>query len=681
MCGLLKWEWRKLFVKNHGFLLIIVFTAIMIAGHLIPASPSESPKTRILLSQYYEQYGGKLTAESESAILEKKALIDSALTQWEQLFRDYEKQLLTQKQLEDKLNQLTPLLNEKYAFHKFYAHYDYCSKDPTNRYLVDTTGWSSLLTLESPDFLLLIFSAFLTALVFKIDITKNLKLIVKPTYHGRSKLLYVKWFVAVSIAILLWIISLTLEILLLNDKFLLSYGNAPLQSVSTYANYPYNLTLLQGFLLGSSIQLFGLVYCCLMTICLVELLDNMILGLFLSISIMTIPYFAVYPNILYLKWPIPTGFIQGFYYLLYTKISGQVVSLADFLYAAVLSVGIMLLLCSLSRLHYVGLRSRKRLGIAVLLLGVLLSGCGQTTNPVTMNYSADYSVDIIEADDYYIYRDNGMMVCEKSTMKKYPLLLDPLEPEELIPTLTKVKTVGNVVYFMYSNQEYTKTIQSIDLDTGEQKLLYVDDNNQKFEIFDVVLWDSPPMTYAQMANQLTDFFILQGDLFLIRGESISLVKHGNESPIYEGFFKNVTCNGQALFFTDEEGLLCTINISSKSIMRYTGIRPTNVVAVDSKLFYLSAKEDNAVISLDPITKEELIVVSGSWSSFSVVDGYILLKDVDKNLYISSLDVLQPQKLGDDLPHYDNVVLLKSRKIILVSYDGSGDIKYTPISYS
>lgn len=106
-----------------------------------------------------------------------------------------------------------------------------------------------------------------------------------------------------------------------------------------------------------------------------------------------------------------------------------------------------------------------------------------------------------------------------------------------------------------------------------------------------------------------------------------------------------------------------------------------MVAVDSKLFYLSAKEDNAVISLDPITKEESIVVSGNWASFSVIDGYILLKDVDKNLYISSLDVLQPQKLRDDLPHYDNVVLLKSRRIILVSYDGSGDIKYTPISYS
>lgn len=679
MCRLLKWEWHKLFVKGHGFWVIIVFVVIMIAGHFVSASSSESPKTQILLSQYYEQYGGKLTDENKTAILEKKELIDNALIRWEQLFQDYEKQLLTQKQLEEELNQLTPLLNEKYAFYRFYAHYDYCSKDPTSRYLIDVTGWSSLLALESPNFLLLIFSAFLTAIVFKTDTAKDIMQIVKPTRHGCSRLLYAKWIVAISIAIILWIISQTLEVLLLNNNYPLRYGDAPLQSVSAYANCSYNLTLLQGFLLGSLIRLFGLVYCCLVTVSLVELFENVVLGLFLAISIVIIPYFAVYPDNLYLGWPIPTGFTQGFHYLLNDETSEHIISLRDSIQAAALSAGIMLLLCTVSRLHYGGLRSRKRFSVVVLLFVVFLSGCGQNASSVTMNYSTDYSLDIVETDDYYIYRDNGMTVYEKNTMNEYPLLLDPLEPDELMPTLTNVKSIGNVVYFMYNNQEYTQTIQSIDLDTGERKLLYVDNTGGRtLEIFDVVLWSSPPMTYALMANQLTDFFILQGKLFLIRGESISMVEYGMERPIYEGFFKNVVCNGNDIYFTDEKGLLCNVNISDRSIVCYKNIRPTNLVAVDTKLFYLSSKDDNAVVSFDPITNEESILIEGNWSDFSVADGCILLKDDDQNLYISSLDVLQPQKLGDDLPHYDDVVLLKNRKIILVSYDGSGNIEYKPI---
>lgn len=100
-------------------------------------------------------------------------------------------------------------------------------------------------------------------------------------------------------------------------------GRAPLQSLPAYAASPYSLTLAQGFLLGSLLRLFGLLFAGLLAACAMELLGNSFRGGLAAFALTVIPYFAGYTDSLYLQWPCPAGFVQAFPYFAGFSVGGQ----------------------------------------------------------------------------------------------------------------------------------------------------------------------------------------------------------------------------------------------------------------------------------------------------------------------------------------------------------------------
>lgn len=316
-----------------------------------------------------------------------------------------------------------------------------------------------------------------------------------------------------------------------------------------------------------------------------------------------------------------------------------------------------------------------RYTISLLLACVLLgfSGCSSTTSDISMSYREGVSTFVVDAKDYYLLaEENKMMVYERLTGERYPLLNNPLELEESKQMVTGVKSYGNDIYYIGHNSDLDSVITVLDLDTGDSRVLFTEDRQgRKVELFGVTLWEETAAGYRTLNNQLLDFFVFNGQLILIRSESISLFNGSTEIPMYEGYFKDVTSDGSDIFFTDGEGVLCRLVLEEKEVEQFPTIRPTQPMAADHKVFYLDPQRNKQLMVFDLYTQEVSVVLEGTWSSFTVSDRYIWAESqAEHALYRSDLTGGDSKKVS--IPFYDDYAVLNSeQKIVIIEYDMSG----------
>lgn len=263
------------------------------------------------------------------------------------------------------------------------------------------------------------------------------------------------------------------------------------------------------------------------------------------------------------------------------------------------------------------------------------------------------------------------MVVEKATGKKYPLMNDPLEPETSSRMVVNIKACGNVVYFLWNDEEYNEIVCSLDLDTGERNTLFTDrKKGREIQLFDVTIWKEKLPLHHYGSDSLVDFFVLNGQLILIRDNAITLYNGHRETPIYEGKFDDVTCNGHWIFFTDEKGGLCRLDTEGK-LTRFPDCRPVQPVAVKSRVYFLDPYTNNSFATLDIETQERRTILPGEWRSFTTDGEMFLLIDKKGEVFYSNLDGTDSYRV--DAPGtFDAVDLLDDgTNIAFVTYESSG----------
>lgn len=352
-----RWEWFKLLVKNRGLVLLGLLAAVHILGIVFAVDVAyyqEPAAIQAQLNRYYQAYGGRLTAQTMEKIEEKNDAIAAAAQASDLAFGEFESGAITAEELDARLADVTPLLQEQAAFREFYSRYTYSKESPETRYLLDLPGWESLLNPEEPDFVLFFLTILLVMLLYAADNKQDMADLLKPTCEGYTRLFYIRLLTAACAAILMGVLAQGFSLLKTAIYFPLEGGGAPLQSLSAYAASPYSLTLAQGFLLGSLLRLFGLLFAGLLAACAMELLGNPFRGGLAAFALTVIPYFAGYTDNLYLQWPYPVGFVQAFPYLAGLSVGRQQqpAGLRLLLTVLALSLLVLALLCIAARFRY-----------------------------------------------------------------------------------------------------------------------------------------------------------------------------------------------------------------------------------------------------------------------------------------------------------------------------------------
>ena len=300
----------------------------------------------------------------------------------------------------------------------------------------------------------------------------------------------------------------------------------------------------------------------------------------------------------------------------------------------------------------------------IWLVGILLlmAGC-QKAESITIAYDEDRLFNMAEAEDYIVYVDQEVaMVEEKTSGESYPLIIDPLHPEDTRFNFTSNwKTSGNLVYFQNGDE-----ISVIDLDTGKKKLLYTDTVPLiSIELLGVTLWKNYLPSKYTTTDFMTDFFIVDNAIVIIRSESITVFRNGKESSLCDGSFGTVTGGENGVFFTDDLGLLHYIQPFTWEEAAIPEIYAGSMTTHDDLLYYVDNGDHYKVKSVNPTTGEICTVYSESCQMIVAGYGFILLQDRAGTLQIMRLSNGKTEMISLS-EHFSRMSFLENGNSIVVN---------------
>lgn len=322
----------------------------------------------------------------------------------------------------------------------------------------------------------------------------------------------------------------------------------------------------------------------------------------------------------------------------------------------------------------------KKILFVFFLFSLVLCGC-QNKEVVQTPHDDTKDSLLVEARDYWIYhQDNGeFMVVEKLSGKCYPLLNNPLVPREIRQSVGQCKVFENKVYYILVNAQGIRTIECIDLDTGVRQTIY-EEPSQSTEIvaFGVKIWE-PPVSFRQIIpNTLSNFVFSEGNLILLRNEAISLLERGRESVLYEGSYRQFTCDGSRLFLEDAEGVLCQVEGNTGKLHRFEHIYPAQLTSYDGQLFFFDKGSGDGIYTLDFSTGQKKLLVPGSWKVFRVNGGRILAQDSKGALMLYDLEGKFTKELEHNQEYVDFYLTNDGSTVVFTIRQPNGKFSYSPI---
>lgn len=313
MKQVIKWELYKILIARVGIIFIFIYFILQILLGINNNYKLEnriSPITQKHIDSYYEEYGGELNEIKCKNIEQKKSTIDSAVALQKEALIKYENGSITESDLNSIIANTFSTVKEKKAFEKFYKNYNYCKNDLNKRFLINTSSWEILLDVDAPDFVTPFLLITLIAFSYIDDVKKKPLEIIKNTQIGFCKLVWCKLISFIILAVVIGFLEQLGKIIISINVHPLENFSAPIQSLYIFSNSNYNISLLQTFILGSIIKIWGLIYLIIITNTMILLLKNVMFGVFSSSTIFVLPYFLLNKDNLYLSLPLPIGFLQ-----------------------------------------------------------------------------------------------------------------------------------------------------------------------------------------------------------------------------------------------------------------------------------------------------------------------------------------------------------------------------------
>ena len=203
-----KFEFKKMFIKQYGVIIVLIFLILKILGLIIFDNPRNLEMYNKLYSYnfYLEHLQGKLTEEKKDFFLNEQNRIVKANSSIQILNNKYYDGEINQVEYNGKLEELEETLKNEKGFEVIYNQFLYSMESPNDRYIMQTNGWEGILVEKKLDWLyvllilLLITPVFCEEFVSEMDIT-ILTQVRGGRYSARRKII-ISIIVAIMISII-----------------------------------------------------------------------------------------------------------------------------------------------------------------------------------------------------------------------------------------------------------------------------------------------------------------------------------------------------------------------------------------------------------------------------------------------------------------------------------------------
>lgn len=526
---MIKFEFKKLFIKQHGLILIVLLVVLKIfssAEIFKPDTSSLSPQQRGIYLDYIDKYGGALTDEKEAAIINEYAL----LLQAKQQMREIRDKLngggyATADEYLKAMSEIPDIISDRAAVEKLYANYESVAKDREHRVLL---AFDAPAMTVGQEYWFLIFICCISA--SSIYYERKINNLQKASDNG-TKIYAAKLFAIFTAITSVWLAFSVVEFAALASVIPGSELSASLASLESFKETPYSgLTILNGFFAIETVKLTGYLFTAAVTLIIARLSGNLVLSVFspAALNIVWIYLFSNNTAAFYQPFSLMRGspyltgthYVSmgdgGGYYREYSEIPGSALAALIAIAVAVIILACVIVLSAGKN----KLKKRKRVSAAVGItsLTMLLGGCSSDVQ--TENYGSAGML-IQSGGDYYAVLDipnknfdtpscNIALLDNDLNVIQDRMIRGVFETEYRIGGIF---TDGNYIYYSAEFKDGSR-INRIDLTDLSEENIYFGDYSVylgQTKYFDMItVWSSGKKDDVEVK----DFFVSGGRLVM-----------------------------------------------------------------------------------------------------------------------------------------------------------------------
>lgn len=428
-------ELKKLYIKQFGLILalLLIVGEIFFVNYLYPKREFTSDITERHFYEYMDKFSGKLTSKKEAEILAEQERIVDARNRMSAIekrlyYGEYPNEDAFAAEYEE--NRL--ITERKEAFDLIFEQYSYALENPNDRYL--TVGDYIGMTSDFPDVLLLALVIFLTASLFLNEESSGVITFIRISANGKQKTFFGKLAAILVFILSAQIFRTVLEFVIMTSRGDIRELSYPIRTLEFFQYSPYNISILQGFLIISALRLLGYLFVSALIILLSVTLKKALFTIFIPSAVCLLQQFAF--NLVTPAYYIPTGFLRGVGYLrgrsTTTNYSGdEIVIFSEisftFLITLMTVTGVFIVISVKKAYNYYSGKSfkltQKALALtAVITLCVMISGCSWTHDkPIKYNLRENRFF-AQNNNNFYVTNNDGITQVSKSDSSELPML-------------------------------------------------------------------------------------------------------------------------------------------------------------------------------------------------------------------------------------------------------------------
>lgn len=310
-------EWKKLLIKQKGFLVIGVMILIKVALLFYRGYDSNSiiNSNEDGYNYYISIYQGRLTEEKEKSLKNEYDSVINAFAYLEELAMRKNKEEIDTKEYEEKSKQYYEALKNSEIFNLIYNQYHYAKESPEYRYIIDWRGWNTLLSHDGPDVLLILCLLIVMVPLFCNEYESGMYPLLLSSVKGKYKTPIIKLLTGFVLGAIITILFSLAEYFCINLMVGLNNGGFPLQSLEYFEYSEHYISLKQAFLITVVFRIIGAILFTGLISLVGVLSKKSIITLFVCSTLAFIPYIIFGGLSILYYLPLPSGLLSGTGYL------------------------------------------------------------------------------------------------------------------------------------------------------------------------------------------------------------------------------------------------------------------------------------------------------------------------------------------------------------------------------
>lgn len=303
-------EMRKFFIRQYVLIWLVVFFCLKVISTYF-FSDADEVENREIYYSYLDEFGGKLDAQKEEALLARYDEFNQSSAKLNELEQQYDEGEITQEDYLQQLSEVAKIKQEGEVVKLFHSKYEYAAENPKTHYIMDENGWTQLLTEEHLDYLLVLLLFLISVPMFCSEYETEMNVLQLCSKNGRERLTLLKILLLGLVAMAVAFLFSLVDFCFYQQKYGLALGDAPMQSLQFFEESIHHFTLMQLWWMVTFTRMVGALFLSMMILAVSVVVKKSLLSIVVNALLVSLP--IVFSNSARLKYmlPLPTGLLYG----------------------------------------------------------------------------------------------------------------------------------------------------------------------------------------------------------------------------------------------------------------------------------------------------------------------------------------------------------------------------------